>query len=73
MIIFSKKFVFILFIILFFDFIFSNFLFKKTSAWDIKIDQKKPWRVASKDYHHDLLPMINVNEYWGNNKQSLIS
>ena len=73
MIIFSKKFVFILFIILFFDFIFSNLLFKKTAVWDMKINQKKPWRVASKDYHHDLLPMINVNEYWGNNQQSLIT
>ena len=55
------------------DFLLSNIFFKKTKFWDKDLYLGKPWRISSEYYHHDLMKNINKVEYWGHNKQKLIT
>jgi len=54
-----------LIIFLFFDFIISNLILKKTNYWNIIEWNEKYWRIPSEIYHHGLLPNINEEEKWG--------
>jgi len=73
MISFKKNFVFAFIIFFTLDFILSNLFFNKTKAWNPNLYEKKYWRIASENYHHDLLPLINIREKWGKNEQQLIT
>ena len=71
--IFNIRFFIIILIFLSVDFFSSKIFFKKLDSWNLNLYKKKSWRTASENYHHDLLPNINVIEYWGKNKQILIT
>ena len=74
----SKYLTFFLYIfaILSLDFIFTQFILKKTLYWN-RIDNifflNKDWRIKSNIYHHDIKKNINVTESWGSLKYSLIT
>ena len=55
----------IILVIVIFDFVASNLLFKKMDFWEYDKLTNHYWRVPSKIYHHGLLPNINVVEPWG--------
>ena len=59
-----KKIKFII-IILIFDFIISNLIFKNLPYWNVIEWEKKYWRIPSEIYHHGILPNIDKNEKWG--------
>ena len=59
-----KKIKFII-IILIFDFIISNLIFKNLPYWNVIEWEKKYWRISSKIYHHGILPNIDKYEKWG--------
>ena len=42
-------------------------------SWNPNLYKQKDWRTISENYHHSLLPNINVIEHWGKNKQTLIT
>ena len=59
-----KKIKFII-VILIFDFIISNLIFKNLPYWNIIEWEKKYWRISSEVYHHGILPNIDKYEKWG--------
>lgn len=59
-------------IILIVDFILSNLIFKNTQYWSNINWEDKWWRVASKDYHHAILPNIDQIEKWGGKIQKRV-
>ncbi len=59
------KFFALLFIISALDYSLSNLFFKSKSFWKYEKLTDFYWRIPSKEYHHDLLPNIDVIEPWG--------
>ena len=59
------KFFALLFIISALDYSLSNLFFKSKSFWKYEKLTDFYWRIPSKEYHHDLLPNIDVLEPWG--------
>ena len=59
-----KKIKFII-VILIFDFIISNLIFKNLPYWNIIEWEKKYWRISSEVYLHGILPNIDKYEKWG--------
>ena len=55
----------IILIIIILDLFVSVVFLKNTEIWKNSNWKNKYWRIASNDYHHDLLPNIDVIEKWG--------
>ena len=70
---FKKSFFLIILIFLSLDFISTFIFFKNTDAWNADLYKEKSWRIVSNKYHHDLKPLVNETEIWGEKKYNLIT
>lgn len=59
-----KKYFYFFLILLFVDFVLTNFILKKTNLWKKINITEQYWRIKSNIYDHDLKPNVNVINNW---------